>query len=615
MPECAAGPFPTVSRAGIGSLFHDICASLLAALESNKVLWSRQRKSLSNLRNIADKHGAEKATQPMRDFVYDNMLAEQRFARFHDLKPQEMLALWTAVDTFMVELAEVFLAADNKGLGLESALLGNEKLLTWLMEIDGHPLMVTGRYDLLLYDHRYSSPHLIDFKLCGVRKDLASLIQVMLYATMLHQEHGICSGATVLNLYPRRSPITVGWEQIKAFRRPLVEFIRFVASREFPAVIARPPTAQDLTALLSVPTTPFETPELLDSGLQYVEEIKRKLKEFGLDVDAYQGDGGSVMVGPAFMILRIVPGAGVKVAALGNRAKDLQVALALEIAPRIEQGPGYVGIEVPGTKTDMVRLLDLKPEETAPGASSFIFGVDITGTVRWGDFSSPSMCHMLVGGQTGSGKSEFVRQLLCSLALASTPGQLKMVIVDPKMTDYQDWNGSPYLECPVVDQMDEAVRMLAALVETMENRYAVFKDIGVKDLASYNDVSRDNQLPRLVVAFDEFADAMADRDLRKNLEMSLKRLGAKARAAGIHLIVATQSPRREVVTGLIKANLPCAVALRVANVVESRIIIDSGGAESLPGRGDLLAKIGGRIDRLQSPFVDAATIQEIMFPV
>jgi DNA segregation ATPase FtsK/SpoIIIE, S-DNA-T family len=339
-----------------------------------------------------------------------------------------------------------------------------------------------------------------------------------------------------------------------------------------------------------------------------------KLADFGLSVQPFESEEGAVIVGPAFTILRLVPQRGVKVSSIVNRSADLQVALASEFSPRVEQGPGYIGIEVPRAERTVLRLPDLNGETKRPSSSSFVLGIDISGTIVWGDFSKPQTCHMLVGGQTGSGKSEFLRQVICSLAISSNPAELKIVIVDPKMTDYQDLNGSPYLRTPVVDNMEAAVEMLSGLVDEMESRYGLFKKHGVKDLSSFNQLPGVNPLPRIVVTFDEFADAMADNSLKKEIEGSLKRLGAKARAAGVHLIIATQSPRKDVVTGLIKANLPCAVALQVASGIESKIILDSTGAEKLLGRGDLLAKFGGRTMRLQSPLADESAVRAIMFP-
>lgn len=613
IPECV-GPFEGVPYAPIGSLFHDICSAFLSDLENDPLLWKRIRPGLVRMESPQDKDCVEKAIQPMRDFIYDELLRRKQFDRFQDLTPRAMLALWSAIESFLAELAEILHAADKKGLGPRAVLLGNERSLNWVVDLDGCTAMVKGRYDLLLYDHRFDAAHLIDFKLCGVRKDMANLIQIMLYAVMLNKSHGICPGATILNLYPRRSPITIGWEQIKSFQGPLIEFIKHVASTEFPGRVKKPEKVPDPCAELGTPGTPFETPALLEEGMRALELIRKTLGEFGLKVEPCADMEGAVIVGPSYTILRIVPGPGVKVASLANRSAELQVALATQMPPRIEPAPGYVRVEVPRNDTAVVKLLDLNPKKKSPSPACFILGVDIRGDIRWGDFSKPAACHMLVAGQTGSGKSEFLRQLLCSLAISSEPNELQMLIVDPKMTDYQDFNGSPYLKRAVVDRMEDAVGALHELTDEMDRRYGLFAKAGVKDLAAYNRLPKTARLARVVVAFDEFADAMADKDLKQGLESSLKRLGAKARAAGIHVIIATQTPRKEIVTGLIKANLPCAVALQVANSIESRIIIDGSGAERLLGRGDLIAKLGGRSVRLQSPFADAETVRSVMFP-
>lgn len=610
-PETA---FPEVAHVAIGSLFHDICASLLNALETDPGLRQQQEGALSFLEDRQGTSANEKATQPLRDFLYDDLLNRPKFTKFHRLGAIPMLELWQAIDTFLVELATILHAAARKDLGAGDVLIGSEQKLKWVVNIDGTPLTITGKYDLLLHDPRFDAPHLIDFKLCGVKKDLAGLLQVMLYALMLNDAHGIQSDATILNIYPQRSPITVGWNQIKSFEPAMLAFIKYVAAEVFPGHFRPPAIVPNPRSPLEDGNTPFETPDLREQGLLALGMVEQKLGEFGLHVSGYELEGGPVVVGPAYTVLRVVPGPGVKVASVANRSADLQIALSCQAPPRIEQGPGYVRIEVPRLYPATIRLLDLPLNLATRTCGRFVLGVDIRGEVRWGDFSNAATCHMLVDGQTGSGKSEFLRQLLCSLALCSRPQELKMVIVDPKMTDYQDFNGSPYLRESVIDQMDHAVQVLEELVVEMDRRYALFRTAKVKDITAHNALHEGEKLPRLVVAFDEFADAMADKDLRKALEQSLKRLGAKARASGIHLIIATQTPRKEVVTGLIKANLPCAVALRVANGTESHIIIDSNGAEQLLGKGDLIAKIGGRPERLQSPFADAVAVKQIMFP-
>ncbi len=615
IPDCD-GPFPDVPFAGIGSLFHDIMAEPARSLTSDSDLWKVQKQALDKLTRPDDPESLSLAAQPLRDFLYDDVLKRTAFARFHRLPAENMLTLWNALDTFLTELVAILAAARTQGKGPEAILLGSEQSLRWTVDLDDISVTVTGRYDLLLYDVRHELPHLIDFKLCGVKKDLANLNQVMLYALMLHSETGIEPGATVLNLYPERSPITVGWEQIRSFTDPLRTLIRGVAAKSFPDRISAPKRVFDPRAPLT-DAGPFR--QHAEAGSDEAKELLRivrsKFEEFGLHTSPFTGKGGPVATGPAFQILRVVPGPGVKVTSLKNRADDLQVALGLDTAPRIEQGAGFVGIEVPRHDPVVVPLTEAHKTADNPSPSSFTLGARIDGAICRADFSEPSTCHMLVGGQTGSGKSEFVRQALCSLAMSSKPEDLRMIVVDPKMADYQDLNGSPYLDGPVIIDMEKAVEILEALTQEMDERYEAFTQARARNLDDYNRKASRDRLPRKIVAFDEFADAMADPELKKGLEQSVKRLGQKARAAGIHLIIATQSPRKEVVTGLIKANLPCRVALQVADGTESRIVLDENGAERLLGRGDLLAKYGGKTERLQSPYADKETVKKIMFRV
>ncbi len=613
IPPVEEGPFKAFPVAPIGSLFHDLCSVFLADLNSKSDFQDTVKRAVADVKGPKDAEGLEAAVQAMKDYVFDELLRKAAFSNFHDLEAHAQMELWRVLESFLEELGLILFAAKEKGEGLSSVLLGSEQPLYWLTEIKGRPIVVSGRYDLLLYDHRYDTPHLIDFKLCGVKRDLASLIQVMLYALMLNKNHGIRPAATVLNLYPQRSPITVAWPHIMAFEKPLLTFIEYVAGKEYPGSFS-PVEIPNPTAELIPGNTPFETPELLVEAQDLLARIKDKLSEFNLPVEPYEEQGGAVLIGPTFITLRVTPGKGVKVASLTNRIADLQIALATSKAPRVKHGAGYVCIEVPRQERSVISLSEILERNVKPGPHAFVLGVDVTGTVHWGDFSKPPTCHLLVAGQTGSGKSEFVRQLLCSLAFGSSPHGLQMVVVDPKITGYQDLNDSPFLRCHVIDRMDEAVEVLKSLVEEMENRYLKFRVLTAKDLESYNARSGLGKIPRIVVAFDEFADAMADKELKKQLESSVKRLGAKARAAGIHLIIATQSPRKEVVTGLIKANLPCVTALAVAGTTESLVVLDRKGAETLLGNGDLLTKVGGEVERLQSPLADAQTVRRIMFP-
>lgn len=255
----------------------------------------------------------------MTDFVYEDILRKEEFNKFHELGSQCLGRLWTALEVFLRELGEILVAAAKKGVEPKAVMLGSEQALSWLVVIKGTPLMITGKYDLLLYDHRYETSHLMDFKLCGVKRDLASTIQVMLYSLMLNRDKGIEPGATVLNLHSQRSPIPVPWEHIKIFEKPLLAFIEEVAALEFPGLFEETGAAPDPTQELNVPNTPFETPVLLKKGKEHLKKIADKLTEFKLPVDAYKGAGGAILVGPAFTVVRVEPGTGVKVASVANR--------------------------------------------------------------------------------------------------------------------------------------------------------------------------------------------------------------------------------------------------------------------------------------------------------
>ncbi len=621
------GPFNDVPYITVGSLFHQICNDLIKKLEDDESFWRTQSKLIPS--QVGPEAKLDIINGPMRDYVYHEIIQKERKTKFNKLKPESQLALWNAVKHFLEELIYIFSAAKTQKRSIHEIMLGAEQSLSWRVQIDNRIIEVTGRYDLLFYDPRYDQPHLIDFKLCGIQKDLAGLTQVMLYSLMLNEKHKIQPGATLLNLYPEPRRIIIAWNEIAAFRNPLITLIQEVAAKEYPTRIEPPDISaeEQFTKIISEVIKPeigsadsasatdhknnFATAEELESAFDNLQMIQKKLGEFNCPVEAYTAGDGPIIIGPRYRIIRVVPGRGVKVASLVTRAQDLEVAMSLEDTPRIVEGPGFVSVEIPRATPAIVNLEDLDLS-SKPTTSSFILGVDIAGVPKWGDLAKSDACHILAGGQTGSGKSEFIRQLVCSLVSGADPTELQLLIIDPKMTDYQDLNGSPFLSKPVIYQMEEAVDILDEMVNEMQKRYGSFKNRRVNSLCAFNDLDNIERIPRVLVVFDEFADAMADSSLKKLLESSIKRLGGKSRAAGIHLLIATQSPRKEAVTGLIKANLPCAVALRTANGVESKIIIDCVGAEKLLGNGDLLAKKGGRLERLQSPYASSDVMRRFM---
>ena len=238
-----------------------------------------------------------------------------------------------------------------------------------------------------------------------------------------------------------------------------------------------------------------------------------------------------------------------------------------------------------------------------------IFGISPDGQVQ--HFPISSGPHWLVGGTTGSGKSVFVNQLLITMMLHALPEQLKFVIVDPKKVEFTGYRDLPYMLANPIVEMDQAEKALRYLADLMDKRYAIFAKQGVKNIKEFNQLEKQAIMPYIVLVIDELSDLMGQ---FPEVEGHIVRLGQKARAAGIHMILATQSPRAEVVTGLIKANVPSRVALQVSGDLESRIILGEGGAEKLAGHGDMLISAGnnnGGFIRAQGAYISNQEIEAI----
>ncbi len=339
------------------------------------------------------------------------------------------------------------------------------------------------------------------------------------------------------------------------------------------------------------------------------QQLVETLKSFKVDVD-YSG----AAVGPAFIRVRLKPHLGVSVTSLLKKSTDLQVQLGIANPPLITPQAGYVSVDLPRPDRQVARFEDyIQPAVEAghvvplpPTAPVQIaIGVDLDGKLVEADLSDPNTCHFLVGGTTGSGKSEFLRSLLLSLLYRHSPEQLKVALVDPKRVTFPEFEQMPWLLSPVVKDSESAIALMEELVEEMDRRYRVFETAKCSHLDAYNQQLAQRQkppLPRIVCIFDEYADFMAEKDIRNALEQSIKRLGAMARAAGIHLIIATQRPEAGVVTPLIRSNLPGQVALRTRSEADSAIVLGGKQTEAayLLGKGDLLYKGGAQLQRLQS---------------
>lgn len=323
--------------------------------------------------------------------------------------------------------------------------------------------------------------------------------------------------------------------------------------------------------------------------------------------------------GPSVTRYELQPAAGVKVSKITSLVDDIALNLAAN-GVRIEApipGKAAVGIELANKLRETVcirEVIDSNEFRSAGGKLCFPVGKDVEGKIIIGDISK--MPHILIAGTTGSGKSVFTNSIIMSVLYNASPDEVKLILIDPKQVEFPVYNGIPHLLIPVVTEAKKAAGALGWAVTEMLKRYKLFADNGVRDLKDYNKAAAKSDvltpLPQILIIVDELADLMMAAP--KEVEDSICRLAQLARAAGMHLVIATQSPRVDIVTGLIKANIPSRVALKVSNQVDSRVILDEGGAEKLLGNGDLLYKpVGlGKPVRVQGSFVATEEIKRVV---
>ncbi|MDR2296374.1 MAG: DNA translocase FtsK [Clostridiales Family XIII bacterium] len=345
------------------------------------------------------------------------------------------------------------------------------------------------------------------------------------------------------------------------------------------------------------------------------QKLERTLRNFDVDAKVIQ-----VTVGPAVTRYELQPGVGVKVASIKRIEND--IALNLEAKSlRIEApipGKAAVGIEVANDRIDVVVLRDILESREFKNAESrigFAVGMDISGNSIVADLKS--MPHMLIAGSTGSGKSVCINSIIMSLLFKARPDEVRLILIDPKVVELGNYNGVPHLLVPVVTESGKAAAALNWAVAEMNERYEKLGRERVRDLESYNKRMRERGedeavLPQIVIIIDELADLMME--ARAKVEEAICRIAQKARAAGMHLIVATQRPSVDVITGLIKSNIPSRIAFAVSQQVDSRTILDMSGAEHLMGKGDMLFKDQGRDKpiRVQGAFVSDSEVHAVI---
>ncbi len=336
--------------------------------------------------------------------------------------------------------------------------------------------------------------------------------------------------------------------------------------------------------------------------------IEEKFREFKIE-----GRVVNAVVGPIITRYEFEPAPGVKISTIQKLADDLALRLKVQnvriVAPL--PGKGLVGIEVPNPRRKIVYFRKLVKDEkfrNLKAPLSFIIGVEPDGTPRYENLAK--MPHLLIAGTTGSGKSVAINTILASFLMKNTPDTLRLLLIDPKMVELTSYEGIPHLLMPIVKDRKYASKVLKMAVAWMEYRYRLLAQVGAKGLESYNRKVK-NKLPYIVIVIDEFADLIMTQG--KEVEEPLARLAQMARAVGIHLIVATQRPSVDVITGVIKANFPVRIAFRVPSKHDSRTILDTVGAERLLGKGDMLYIPPGSSEpiRLHGPFISEQETRNI----
>ena len=347
--------------------------------------------------------------------------------------------------------------------------------------------------------------------------------------------------------------------------------------------------------------------------LATAEKLRRTLYSFGVSAKVE-----NVSVGPAITRYELAPAEGVRVSKIANLSDDIALALEAETI-RIEApipGKHTVGIEVPNKEKNMVPLRDIIESDEFINSKSklaFALGKDVAGSIVVTDIAK--MPHTLIAGQTGSGKSVCINTLITSIIYKAKPSEVKLLMIDPKVVELSVYNGIPHLLIPVVTDPKKAAGALAWAVQEMVKRYSLFAEKKVRDMKGYNSLAEKEgnpKLPQIVIIIDELADLMMV--AQKDVEDAICRLAQMARAAGMHLVIATQRPSVDVITGIIKANIPSRIAFSVSSQVDSRTILDSAGAEKLLGKGDMLFYPSGapKPVRIQGAFISDKEVENIV---
>jgi S-DNA-T family DNA segregation ATPase FtsK/SpoIIIE len=568
----------------LGRMFHEVFAALLGGQAH------QQWQAVLTPETLAKRQG-------WMEHIYAKLLGPRLTERQASLRDagSQVLNLWQSTRHMSEWVASLIEAANRDGLiafdrGTQrwtnaDRFCVTEQSLVWTLREPewSRPVRIAGVVDALWRNPRTGNWCVVEYKV-GRTAPEADLAQSCLYHQMLEAgglvDSKSAGSMAVISFLPQLEE--------RFFEGPKLA----AAQRELRALIGR------LAGVLPG-DAPVSEPAHLPAHEELGHRLVQALEQYGPVVELR----GSPIVGPAFLRYTIMPGRGVKVSSIINKAEDLQVRLELDQIPMIQRANGKLVIDVQRPDRQTVSFPSVQDQlparEDVSGRSKLMLGVDLYGRLQFADLAQTP--HILVAGTSGSGKTEWMRSAIAGLLASNTPETLRLVLIDPKRNAFGDLKDSPFLlEGGLVYPPDNSVvELLDRLIAEMEDRYRLFENW-------------ERSKPRIVCFCDEYADLVAIRGERKEIEERIRRLGAKARAAGIHLVIATQYPRADIVDGALKANLQGRVCLRVTSHTQSNMMLNMSGAERLLGKGDLFWMDIGEPVRLQAPLLEGPIVRDVV---
>jgi DNA segregation ATPase FtsK/SpoIIIE, S-DNA-T family len=459
----------------------------------------------------------------------------------------------------------------------------------------GGVMHVAGRPDCVILET--NGPAVVDYKLSRGANLKTDLLQAVIYAALLQSTRpGLPISARLEYYEPQLHVVEQNPDQIRKLFDELVAPIL----AELAVGLGRPQEA----------VKPITRTARKRSSVNIASDIANAYRTYGVSVQIADRSEA-----PQLVRYRLQMGEGVKFNQIEQHSTNLKIALSLPSEPVISAGPGYVFFDVAKVQPDRVAWSDLvnsREFREYQSSTAFPVGIGIDSRPIIADLSDPNMAHALVAGTSGSGKSEFLKTVVAAMAKRNSPAHLKFSLIDPKRLTFGIIRESRYLKNPVLFSLEEALICLADAADEMDRRYEILLQEGLTKLSDRFALDK-KDIPFYVLVFDEFADLVhSGREEKKEFEALVSRIAGKGRAAGIHLVLATQRPDRETVSGLIKANLLLKICFRVTNAVNSTIVLDQSGSEKLLGRGDFFCDRGNGLERGQASLISSEEFLNVL---